>query len=166
MSYELAWRYSPREDWCPPGHSLAIQHGLWIPTTSYFVVRVGAMSALIDLMVERNMLSFGDAPPEPVPESFGITDPPYPGSTDFSQNPDPSLEAFEDAWWLTRQMRLPERGIALYKLCSNDHWWVRPDEINEALECAARWPSGENFLWNDWLAYVRGAATHGGFTVL
>jgi hypothetical protein len=166
VSYELCWRYPPKRDWHPPRDSESVQHGLWIPATSYFTIALGPMSELLDLMIEREMLGLGDAPIEPEPESFGISNPPYPGSTNFAQHPDPLLESYEEAWWAVRMTRLAEPGIALYKLCSNEHWWVRPDEINEALSLASGSPDPAFRLWKDWLAYLHGAANHGGFTVL
>jgi hypothetical protein len=166
VSFDLRWRYRPSPEWIPPANALSIHHGLWIPSDSSFTVTGGMMSYVQDLMFEREMLGLGDAPIEPEPESFGISNPPYPGSTNFAQHPDPLLESYEEAWWAVRMGRLSEPGIALYKLTSNDHWWVRPDEINEALSLASGSPDPDFWLWKDWLAYLRGAANHGGFSVL
>jgi hypothetical protein len=124
------------------------------------------MSRLRELMTERDMLSFGDPLPWPEAADYGVTNLPYLGTTDFGAHPNPALEAFEDACWAILQARLPEPGIACYKLCSNEPWWVRPTEINEALQQVERWPDPAYRFWADWLAYLRGAAQHDGFTVL
>jgi hypothetical protein len=97
LSYELCWRYRPTPDWLLPVTAPSIQHGLWIPSDSSFTVTSGMMALLQDLMLEREMLSFGDPPAQPVPISFGISNPPYPGLTDFAQQPGPLLESYEEA---------------------------------------------------------------------
>lgn len=75
-------------------------------------------------------------------------------------------------------------GICVHKLCSNDGWIVTPEEIKAALESWSRGletarSNGEEDLiweamnrarlskgiWMSWIAYLTGAADHGGFEV-
>lgn len=59
------------------------------------------------------------------------------------------------------------RGIPLHKLETPRDWYVSPLELEEALEAAA--PEARALedasLWGDWLAFLEGAAQHGGLRV-
>jgi len=59
------------------------------------------------------------------------------------------------------------RGIPLHKLETPENWYVSPVELDEALEAAS--PDPRTFddarLWVDWLAFLEGAAKHGGLRV-
>lgn len=67
------------------------------------------------------------------------------------------------------------KGIPLTKLSSNDGWLVHPEEIKQALLADILAPvitedelGGESWdreRWESWLAFMRGAADHGGFKV-
>jgi hypothetical protein len=78
-------------------------------------------------------------------------------------------ELREEAW---RRQRLPgKRGIALFKLRSNDGWLVTVPEIDEALAAYAAAPEHERAeleagkKWAAWIEWLRQSRRHGGFEV-
>ena len=59
------------------------------------------------------------------------------------------------------------RGIPLYKLETPENWYVPEIEIEEALETASQDPTtmADARLWQDFLAFLEGAAERGGMRV-
>jgi hypothetical protein len=64
-----------------------------------------------------------------------------------------------------------KRGIALFKLRSNDRWLVTVPEIEEALSAYAAVPERERTeletgkKWTAWIEWLRSSREHGGFEV-
>lgn len=72
--------------------------------------------------------------------------------------------------------RSPPTGIPAHELSSNDGWLVTPDECRAALGAHAAFVSANGDVasihlgqevtwWPRWLAFLEGAASHGGFRV-
>ncbi len=59
------------------------------------------------------------------------------------------------------------RGIPLHKLETPEDWFVSPVELDEALDVASAEPARmrDPRLWADFLAFLDGAAGHGGLRV-
>ena len=59
------------------------------------------------------------------------------------------------------------RGIPLHKLETPANWYVPAIEIEEALEQSSPAPStmSDAKLWQDFLAFLEGAAEHGGLRI-
>ena len=59
---------------------------------------------------------------------------------DWESDPDPhnkALSAYR-RWRPAQENGQPQPGIAAHKLCSNEAWWVTPEECREALEAYQR----------------------------
>jgi hypothetical protein len=58
-------------------------------------------------------------------------------------------------------------GIPLHKLETPKNWFVSPLELEDALEFASTEPRAldDTRLWQDWLAFLEGAAHHGGLRI-
>jgi hypothetical protein len=82
---------------------------------------------------------------------------------------DASWDDRDMAW---RSQRVPgKKGIALFKLRTNDWWLVTVPEIDEALEAYAAVPERERAelesgkKWAAWIEWLRQSREHGGFEV-
>jgi len=69
--------------------------------------------------------------------------------------------------YVGQQVEAP--GIPIFKFSSNDGWLVQPDECKSALDQYRKngfpKPSENRDYWEGWIAFLRHAATHGGFRV-
>lgn len=157
---------------------------------SYFRLNIWGMQKWREIMWELGMvIDAGQYPEWPSPEDFGITyevvegveypDTDGPPLSEIDQEKAKNYLSARDnvlAWHGDTSMR----GIPIHKFGSNDGWIVTPEECGSALWIYAERlrDLGEetvyNLLdnmgvnrgyWGQWLAYLRGAADHGGFQV-
>ncbi len=81
-------------------------------------------------------------------------------------------EAYDKAERAASAQTIPGMvGIPEFKLTSNGPWLVGAKEIEEALDCyrtsspSLRAELERDDLWVNWLDWLRGTVSHGGFTV-
>jgi hypothetical protein len=185
MTFDMTWRAVPEEGTAAVEdtvHDYAVMREVGaVPLgrrrePSYFQATVRGMGWLVEQMRDLGMVWVASPPSGqlPIPDRL-LTDVEW----DAIRNRVP-LEA-EDAraYAETLTTHLAAHpggcpGIPLYKVYStNDGWIVTPAEITAALaryNVCGRDPNyggheGWVVYWRQWIAFLRGAATHDGFTV-
>lgn len=140
------------------------------PEFRFNMSSMGPAKRAMDLL---GMLSHNhEPPPWPRPADFG------PPSADLSavqsaETPE-SVRAYQAACEAVVEWQAEQpTGIPDYKIGgSNDGWLVTPAEIRAALAALEAQPKSakagtfaEHPRWDEWIDYLRRAATHGGFRV-
>ncbi len=135
---------------------------------AYFRLNVHGMGRCRDAMLHLRMAHGPERSPLrwPEPADFGL--PRWPDEQDFG----PAVQKLRAAETAFLGQVGDEPGIPLYKLSSNDGWWIRPAECRSALRLEEHAPPGEREYvaaaidwWDDWLAFLRRAAEHDGIVV-
>jgi hypothetical protein len=161
MGYDMSWEQEPAE--VVAAEHAAFQGGK-INTTeadrylrlqeqagSYFRLNIWGMGEARRVLIGTGMA--WEAPPPTWPE-----------------------DADDEATEAVRRTQVERPGIPLFKLSSNDHWLVTPDEIWSGLLLYEKFketmPSFESALRQtdqryilEFIEWMRGAAEHGGFRV-
>jgi len=122
-----------------------------------------ARGRILAYLREHNALVSCEPPEPPHAEDFGLDAPvPYPWSVETD---DPRVVAFWAAHDASLATEIAEPGIPAFKLESNDGWLVTPREIAATLDLLAAAPAPQDELITRFVAFLRGAVEHGGFTV-
>lgn len=149
---------------------------------AYFRLNIGGMAVWSDYMALMGMTYYvprGERGAFPVIGDFGFTNREdyYEASENEFHPLRDCWQAYQDAVYAHVSATFAGPGIPEHKLCTtNDGWHVLPEEINLALatyqhcggdESARRIVDPHDWdYWQEWLAFLRGAATEGeGFRV-
>ncbi|MFC6883464.1 hypothetical protein [Actinomadura yumaensis] len=157
--------------------------------TSYFRLNIWGMDKWRGLMgTFRMTFSAGPHPSFPRRGDYDLTDEQYWAYDDSSSEVTLTDEqrkqcrAYEEAIDKVLAWHGPEvPGIPIHKFCSNDGWHVVPAECEAAVRAFKRYredygkdavqtvlktAEAEPDYWDKWIAYLEGAAKHGGFRIL
>jgi len=127
---------------------------------AYFRLNVWGMGKAREMMDRFGMLHWADHPPWPSNDHL---------TNDDWENETPAYLAYDEACNEVRGFVAEMPGIAGVKFGSNDFWWVRPGEIEDALriydtlpELERRDARGAAEWWDSWVEWLRHVGAHGG----
>lgn len=139
----------------------------------YFCLNIWGMQIARVAMKERGMVhTVGNHPAWPEPDSYEIP----PGVEPWDDEGDdlhPAVVQYRRDVEDVLCYATPDvPGMAIWKFGSNDDWLVTPIEIKGALAMLERSEQGPPLhegepigWWDEWIAWLRLAAEHGGFRV-